>query len=176
MSGLPGCEVEHAAWHDFVRVMRCQGAGRARPFRAGATGERAHRHEPSTVSQLTPLELQVARFVGQGLSNRQVAARLFVSPRTVDAHLRRVLAKLESRHAPSSPACSSAPKIHRSNPGRNAERRRMRGLRAAAHRDGSGRGRQRDPAHRCLVTGASQRDCKDRMQRRTYRAGDLGAG
>jgi DNA-binding NarL/FixJ family response regulator len=36
----------------------------------------------------------VARLVAQGLSNREVAAHLFVSPRTVEFHLRQVFAKL----------------------------------------------------------------------------------
>jgi DNA-binding CsgD family transcriptional regulator len=44
--------------------------------------------------QLTAQELQVARFVAQGLSNRDVAAQLFVSPRTIDFHLRNVFAKV----------------------------------------------------------------------------------
>ena len=60
-----------------------------------ASGESARKRDPSTVSQLTPQELQVARFVAQGLSNKEVAAQLFLSPRTIDAHLRNVFAKLE---------------------------------------------------------------------------------
>lgn len=44
--------------------------------------------------RLTPTERHVARLVGQGLSTRDVAAQLFVSPRTVDFHLRNVFAKL----------------------------------------------------------------------------------
>ena len=45
-------------------------------------------------TRLTPREFQIARFVSQGLSNREVAAQLFLSPRTVDFHLRNVLTKL----------------------------------------------------------------------------------
>jgi len=59
-----------------------------------ATGEVARKRDPSTVSHLTPQELQVARFVSEGLSNKEVAAQLFLSPRTIDAHLRNVFAKL----------------------------------------------------------------------------------
>jgi DNA-binding CsgD family transcriptional regulator len=59
-----------------------------------ATGESARRRDPSTIDQLTPQELQIARFVAQGLSNKEVAAQLFLSPRTVDAHLRKVFTKL----------------------------------------------------------------------------------
>jgi DNA-binding NarL/FixJ family response regulator len=43
---------------------------------------------------LTPQERQVAQLVSEGLSNKEVAAQLFLSPRTIDAHLRRVFAKL----------------------------------------------------------------------------------
>lgn len=59
-----------------------------------ASGETARKRDPSTAGQLTPQEQQVARLVQDGLSNRDVAAQLFVSPRTVDFHLRNVFAKL----------------------------------------------------------------------------------
>jgi DNA-binding CsgD family transcriptional regulator len=59
-----------------------------------ATGETAHKRNPAALSQLTPQELQVARLIGEGLSNKEAAAQLFLSPRTIDAHLRRVFAKL----------------------------------------------------------------------------------
>jgi signal transduction histidine kinase len=55
-----------------------------------ASGEVARRGDSSRLSRLTSQELQIARLVAQGLSNREVAARLFLSPRTVDAQLRQI--------------------------------------------------------------------------------------
>ena len=63
-------------------------------MRMRATGESARKRDPNTIDQLTPQELQIARFVAQGLSNKEVAAQLFLSPRTIDAHLRKVFTKL----------------------------------------------------------------------------------
>ena len=60
-----------------------------------ASGETARRREPGSVGRLSPQELQVAKFVAGGYSNKSVAAQLMLSPRTVDAHLRSVFAKLE---------------------------------------------------------------------------------
>jgi DNA-binding NarL/FixJ family response regulator len=59
-----------------------------------ASGERARQRDQHALPQLTAQELQVARFVAQGLSNRDVAAQLFVSPRTIDFHLRNVFTKV----------------------------------------------------------------------------------
>jgi DNA-binding CsgD family transcriptional regulator len=59
-----------------------------------ASGESARRRDPSTIDELTRQELQIARFVAQGLTNRQVAEQLFLSPRTIDFHLRNVFRKL----------------------------------------------------------------------------------
>ena len=59
-----------------------------------ASGETARRRDVSTATDLTPQERQVAALVRQGLSNRDVAAQLFVSVRTVDFHLRGCFAKL----------------------------------------------------------------------------------
>lgn len=59
-----------------------------------ASGETARRRDPSALTDLTPQELQVAKAVAQGLSNRDVAAQLFVSRRTIDFHLRNVFTKI----------------------------------------------------------------------------------
>jgi DNA-binding CsgD family transcriptional regulator len=59
-----------------------------------ASGETARQRDPSTLDQLTPQELQIVRFVGQGATNRDVAAQLFLSPRTIDYHLRQIFTKL----------------------------------------------------------------------------------
>jgi DNA-binding CsgD family transcriptional regulator len=59
-----------------------------------ASGETARKRDPSTLGDLTPQELQIARLVATGVRNRQVAAQLFLSPRTIDYHLRKVFMKL----------------------------------------------------------------------------------
>jgi len=58
-----------------------------------ASGETARKRDVSTSVTLTAQERQVAGFVAEGLSNRDVAAKLFLSPRTIDFHLRNVFAK-----------------------------------------------------------------------------------
>jgi DNA-binding CsgD family transcriptional regulator len=56
---------------------------------------RGERKRPSTGwESLTPAELNVVRLVSEGLPNKDVAARLFVSARTVQAHLSHVYSKL----------------------------------------------------------------------------------
>ena len=82
-----------AALDGFERLGAEAWARRARA-ELRASGATARTRDPSTVSQLTPQELQIAHFVAEGLSNKEVAAQLFLSPRTIDYHLRNVFAKL----------------------------------------------------------------------------------
>jgi DNA-binding CsgD family transcriptional regulator len=59
-----------------------------------ATGETARRRDPSTLDELTPQELQIATLLAGGKTTREAAAAIFLSPKTVEYHLRHVYAKL----------------------------------------------------------------------------------
>ncbi|RIQ11027.1 ATP-binding protein [Jiangella rhizosphaerae] len=68
-----------------AQVLRAHGVDVARAWRGGRRGYG---------DQLSPRELEVARLVAQGMTNRQVAEALFLSPRTVDRHLSAAMRKL----------------------------------------------------------------------------------
>jgi DNA-binding CsgD family transcriptional regulator len=60
-----------------------------------ATGERARKRTVDTLDQLTAQEAQVARLAANGHTNRDIATQLFISPSTVEYHLRKAFRKLD---------------------------------------------------------------------------------
>jgi DNA-binding NarL/FixJ family response regulator len=82
-----------AALREFERLGAAPWAERARA-ELRATGESFSRRDPTKLETLTPQEYQVARFVAGGGTNRDVAAQLFLSHRTVSYHLHNVYRKL----------------------------------------------------------------------------------
>jgi DNA-binding NarL/FixJ family response regulator len=59
-----------------------------------STGETSRRRTPAAREQLTPQELQIVQMAADGLSNREIGQKLYLSPRTVSSHLYRVFPKL----------------------------------------------------------------------------------
>ena len=83
-----------------------------------ATGETTRKRIRPAFSQLTPQELKIAGLVAEGLTNRQIAGQLFLSPGTIDYHLHKVFGKLgiTSRaelilHAASQPGLRRVPEL-----------------------------------------------------------------
>jgi ATP/maltotriose-dependent transcriptional regulator MalT len=85
----------HTAYDIFATIGMEAFAERARRELL-ATGERVRKRSPdsSTSDELTAQERQIALLVRDGLSNPEVGARLFLSPRTVEWHLRKIFGKL----------------------------------------------------------------------------------
>jgi DNA-binding CsgD family transcriptional regulator len=86
--------------HEMFTAMGAQAFAERTARELLATGERARKRTVETLGDLTAQEAQIARFARDGLSNPEIASRLFISPRTVEYHLRKVFAKLNirSRH------------------------------------------------------------------------------
>jgi len=80
--------------HQMFAAMGADGfAGRA-ARELLATGERVRKRTADAPARLTAREAEIARLAGDGLSNPEIAAQLFMSPRTVEYHLHKVFTKL----------------------------------------------------------------------------------
>jgi DNA-binding CsgD family transcriptional regulator len=85
-----------AALDVFERLGAQPWAERARA-ELRASGQRVQRRPPAPTVDLTPQELQVALAIARGATNREAAARLFLSPKTIEFHLRNIYRKLGIR-------------------------------------------------------------------------------
>jgi DNA-binding CsgD family transcriptional regulator len=82
------------AAHGMFVAMGAEGFADRAERELQATGETARKRVVETRSQLTAQEAQIARLARDGLSNPEIGTRLFISPRTVQYHLRKVFTKL----------------------------------------------------------------------------------
>lgn len=80
--------------HDMLAMIGMEAFAERARRELLATGERVRRRREDTRDELTPQEEQIARLARDGLSNPEIGARLFLSPRTVEWHLRKVFSKL----------------------------------------------------------------------------------
>jgi DNA-binding CsgD family transcriptional regulator len=83
----------HAALETFDELAAEPWGERARK-ELRASGETVRRRDPGAGESLTPQELQIALAVARGKTNREAGAELFLSPKTIEAHLSRVYRKL----------------------------------------------------------------------------------
>jgi RNA polymerase sigma factor (sigma-70 family) len=81
--------------HDLLSDFGVQAFAERARVELEATGERARKRTVDTLDQLTPQEVQIARLAAEGDTNREIAARLFISPSTVEYHLRKAFRKLD---------------------------------------------------------------------------------
>jgi DNA-binding CsgD family transcriptional regulator len=81
--------------HEMLDTMGIDGFAERARHELLATGETARKRTVETRDDLTAQEAQIARLARDGLSNPEIGTRLFISPRTVKYHLRKVFLKLD---------------------------------------------------------------------------------
>ena len=83
------------AAHEMFSDIGAEGFAERARHELLATGETARKRTDDTREVLTPQEAHIARLARDGLSNPEIGAQLFISPRTVQYHLRKVFLKLD---------------------------------------------------------------------------------
>ena len=81
--------------HEMFAAMGAEGFAERAGRELRATGARVRKRTTDPPAQLTAREIQIARLACEGLSNPEIAAQLFMSPRTVEYHLHKVFTKLD---------------------------------------------------------------------------------
>ncbi|RYJ21225.1 putative two-component system response regulator [Streptomyces sp. L-9-10] len=103
MAGAAGYVLKEIKGSDLVDAVRTVASGRSMLDPATTTrlmsslrGEDAEeeRREPDALSGLSPREREILGLIGEGLTNRQIGERLYLSEKTVKNHISRLLAKL----------------------------------------------------------------------------------
>ena len=82
------------AAHQMLATMRIEGFAERARLELLATGETIRRRAVETAVELTPQEARIARLAVDGHTNPEISTQLFLSPRTVEWHLRKVFTKL----------------------------------------------------------------------------------
>jgi DNA-binding CsgD family transcriptional regulator len=82
------------AAHDQFTAIAAEGFGERARRELGATGDTARTRAPDAREELTAQETEIARHAALRQTNQEVGAQLFLSPRTVEWHLRKVFLKL----------------------------------------------------------------------------------
>ena len=80
--------------YDMLTAMGMEGFAERARRELLATGETVRKRTTGTAGELTPQEAEIARLAGSGHTNTEISTQLFISPRTVEWHLRKVFAKL----------------------------------------------------------------------------------
>ena len=80
--------------HEMFTAMGAEGFAERARVELRATGERPRKQSIETTNELTPQEAQISQLVAEGATNVEIAAKLFISPSTVEYHLHKVFRKL----------------------------------------------------------------------------------